>query len=244
MRGALRRARGARLAAGLAREHVTLWTGASVDLFGPADGACRALLHLHGGGWVAGSSDEAAAFAPRLAREGWWVGALDYRLAPVHRWPAALEDVLAAVELLTARAGRVALWGHSAGGHLALMAAASAPDRVTAVVGLAAPTDLRLLDRHLPGRLAEIFGEDLEAASPVRACRHVRGLPPIRLVQGSLDRIVLPQHAVELSRAVPGVEVDLVRGAFHGLRLPPLACLRARRAARTWLEGHVGQDEV
>jgi acetyl esterase/lipase len=84
----------------------------------------RALLYLHGGGYLAGSPRTHRAITARLAqRLGVAVFALDYRLAPEHPYPAALQDALAAWQWLLAegwRPDRLWLAGDSAGGGLTL----------------------------------------------------------------------------------------------------------------------------
>ncbi len=79
-----------------------------------------AILYLHGGGYVMGSPRTHRGLAARIsARTGWPVCLPDYRLAPEHPFPAALEDALAAyIELSGER--RLILGGDSAGGGLAL----------------------------------------------------------------------------------------------------------------------------
>jgi acetyl esterase len=87
------------------------------------------LLWLHGGGWVIGDLDTADATCRALAnRAGAVVVSVDYRLAPEHPAPAALEDCLSALmwtvenaELLGVDATKVAVGGDSAGGNLAAM---------------------------------------------------------------------------------------------------------------------------
>ena len=87
------------------------------------------LLWLHGGGWVIGDLESADATARMLAnRSGAVVVSVDYRLAPEHKAPAALEDCLAALvwtvenaELLGVTAAKVAVGGDSAGGNLAAL---------------------------------------------------------------------------------------------------------------------------
>ena len=85
------------------------------------------LVFFHGGGWVAGGLDTHDGLCRRLAnRAGCRVIAVDYRLAPEHPFPAAIEDGLAAVEWAAAHSGglgidlsRLAVGGDSAGGGLA-----------------------------------------------------------------------------------------------------------------------------
>ncbi|MXP65290.1 alpha/beta hydrolase [Roseomonas sp. M0104] len=94
------------------------------------------LLFLHGGGWVLGSLETHDWVCRRLARLlGACVVAVDYRLAPEHRFPAALEDCVAALRWLRAEApalgidaARLAVGGDSAGGNLAAVLALMARD--------------------------------------------------------------------------------------------------------------------
>jgi acetyl esterase/lipase len=79
------------------------------------------LLHFHGGGYVFGSSDTHRGMLGRLSAVTGLPACLpDYRLAPEHPFPAALEDALAVWRALGARPGGVVLGGDSAGGGLAL----------------------------------------------------------------------------------------------------------------------------
>lgn len=108
-----------------------------VTLVRPQHGAgpLPVLLHLHGGGLIAGAVsdnvDAALAVAP-----GWAVASVDYRLAPEHRYPAAVEDAYSALLWLVADAERlgidptrIVVTGVSAGGGLAAALALLARDR-------------------------------------------------------------------------------------------------------------------
>ncbi len=93
------------------------------------------LLYLHGGGWCFGSINSCARFCAAVALEGdCAVAALNYRLAPAHPYPAALEDIRQAVSYLRTNAAhwgcdstQIAVGGDSAGGNLALAAGMSVP---------------------------------------------------------------------------------------------------------------------
>lgn len=95
-----------------------------------------ALLYLHGGGFVVGSLETHDSLCRQLALlSGWAVVALDYRLAPEHRFPAAVDDAWAAMRALAASPGRhglagrpIAVGGDSAGGTLAAACALHARD--------------------------------------------------------------------------------------------------------------------
>ena len=94
------------------------------------------LLYLHGGGFVLGNLDTHDSLCRQFAlRSGGAVVALDYRLAPEHRFPAAWDDVWAALTALRAGAAdlgldarRIAIGGDSAGGTLAAATALRARD--------------------------------------------------------------------------------------------------------------------
>jgi acetyl esterase len=94
------------------------------------------LLYLHGGGFVIGSTDTCEAMCRQLALQAHAaVVAIDYRLAPEHRFPAGLDDSFAALEWLVAHgrtfgldATRLAVGGDSAGGTLAASVALLARD--------------------------------------------------------------------------------------------------------------------
>lgn len=86
------------------------------------DGHVPSIVYVHGGGWVLGSAAHFDRQCLELARaSGRWVRSVDYRLAPEHPYPAALEDVL--LVLRTLPAPPVALIGESAGASLAFGAA-------------------------------------------------------------------------------------------------------------------------
>lgn len=95
-----------------------------------------ALIYFHGGGWVMGDLDTHDVLCRELANaSGCAVIAVDYRLGPEHRFPAAVDDALAATRWIHANAsalaldaGRLAVGGDSAGGNLAAVVAIAARD--------------------------------------------------------------------------------------------------------------------
>ncbi|BBG02620.1 MULTISPECIES: alpha/beta hydrolase [Pseudonocardia] len=108
----------------------------------PAGTTRGVLLYLHGGGFTIGSVPAFRDLSARLAvRTGCAVLTVEYRRAPEHRFPAALDDAVAAYEWLRAAgAGPVVVAGDSAGGGLALSTALVARDR-----GLDPPDGLALI---------------------------------------------------------------------------------------------------
>ena len=85
-----------------------------------------AVLYLHGGGFVIGSLDSHRHLVSELGRAASaWTLALDYRLAPEHPFPAAVEDAVSGYRFLLSRGyqpGRLAIAGDSAGGGLVVSA--------------------------------------------------------------------------------------------------------------------------
>jgi len=118
-----------------------------------------AYLHIHGGGWVLGAADLQDVALWQLARSArLTVASVDYRLAPEHPYPAALDDCeAAALWFLDRYDGRLAIGGESAGAHLAVL------------------TLLRLRDRH------GISPRAFAAANLVFGVYDVTGTPSRRL---------------------------------------------------------------
>ncbi|RMF80615.1 MAG: alpha/beta hydrolase [Chloroflexi bacterium] len=183
-----------------------------------------AIVCVHGGSWASGDKNDAFTVHHRyLASQGYVVFAVQYRLSGEAIWPAQMEDVQCAVRWVKHHADqydvdaqRVALFGRSAGGHIALMAAYRACDpavkktclpdvdaNVQSVVAIYPPTDLRLWRSvswsavtALMGGLTHEKPQAYADASPVEFVRD--GLPPTLLVQGYMDELVFPAHAESL----------------------------------------------
>jgi alpha-L-fucosidase 2 len=205
---------------------------------------------VHGGGWSAGdkrgtdkpgsSADISPWFAPLTAAKFTWFS-INYRLAPAHRWPACFEDVQTAIRWVKAHAAeyrgdprRIALFGHSAGGHLVCLAGVLAPDdtRVQAVVGFAPVTDfeqelpfrggLSTSLQNLHGRPKEVTPDALALLRETSPITHVKpGLPPFLLLHGDADKTVPYQQTLNFQARLKasGVTCDLITipGAAHRL---------------------------
>lgn len=107
-----------------------------LDLYRPAAGGARlpVIVFLHGGGWSGGTRTTAPDLSRVFAQDGFAMASIEYRLTPSISFPANVEDVKTAVRWLRANADRfnleanhIGLWGTSAGGHLAAVAALSPP---------------------------------------------------------------------------------------------------------------------
>lgn len=201
----------------------------------------RALLYLHGGGYTVGSRTTHRAAAAHLAHAAGVVAhLLDYRLAPEHPYPAAVDDAVAAYrELLDQGIGaeRIVVAGDSAGGGLALATALRARaeglplPRALALIspwpdltltGLNDDIDDPLLSRGWLTRCAKDYaGADtrLPEVSPLLA--DLGGLPPL-LVHGASDEILIDDVERLVSRArEAGVDVRYERldGLWHVVHL-------------------------
>lgn len=210
--------------------------GRPVHTFLPCGAAAgRSVLYLHGGGFTTGSARTHGALASHLAvGAGAAVHLLDYRLAPEHPYPAAVDDVLAAWRELPGRGSApaaTALAGDSAGGWLALTAALrlrDAGDDGPAALGLISPW-LDLTGGSWPDRSDAMLrpswlrrcsaafapGADLTAPefAPLRA--DLAGLPPLVVHAGS-EEILLPDTVALAQRArAAGISVEARR--FDGL---------------------------
>lgn len=94
------------------------------------------LLYMHGGGWTVGGIEGSSRFCGEFAaKAGIDVAVLDYRLAPEHHAPAALEDTLNAIKFLRKNGyARIYLGGDSAGGNLAASAALKLGSELSGIV--------------------------------------------------------------------------------------------------------------
>lgn len=201
----------------------------------------RVVLYLHGGGYVIGSNRTHLELAGRLARAARaQVLMLEYRLAPEHPYPGALEDARMAYDYLLAqriRADQIVLAGDSAGGGLALALAMHLRDE-----GQPVPAGVMCLSPWLditcslssesleqtrdplisPARIrhfAQLYAAEHDPAHPGLSpfFGDLSGLPPI-LIQVGEDEVLVPEclHLAERAQA-QGASLDLQvwPGMFH-----------------------------
>jgi acetyl esterase/lipase len=208
----------------------------------PASRADGAVLYLHGGGYVIGSLRSHRPMVSRLAAaSGVRVLAVDYRLAPEHPHPAAVDDAVAAWRWLLGTGispSRAAIAGDSAGGGLTIatlvaIREASLPLPAAAVclspwvdlecsgesIRRNADADPMVLEEHLRHwtKLYVPAGQSARAplVSPLHAA--LRGLPPL-LVHAAKDEILVDDARRLVARArEAGVDVTLDErdGVFH-----------------------------
>lgn len=184
-----------------------------MDLYHPSypHTSIPGLIVIHGGWWQKGDRNEHLGFNAYFAARNYVVAAIDYRLAPRHRFPNAAQDVRTAIEYLKSHASeigldpnRIALVGRGAGGQLALQAAYGANDpAIRGVVTSYASVDLQeayanppsallldtraMLEDYLGGTPASL-GDRYAAASPTKFVRP--NVPPTLMIHGMNDPIV------------------------------------------------------
>ncbi|HRE81539.1 MAG TPA: alpha/beta hydrolase [Opitutaceae bacterium] len=208
------------------------------DLYQPeGEGPWPAVVLIYGGSWD--SKDHRwwmTLLARKLAKRGFIVLNAAYRGTPEFQYPAPVDDLRQALRWLRTHASelqlspdRIAVYGFSAGGHLASLLGtlpAAPEERVQAVVAFSAPSDLTLfpggeiLPRFLGGRCSE-KPELFRDASPLTYV--TADDPPFFLYHGTADTTVDPEHSRRLQAALQraGVPNELiwVEGRGHAAML-------------------------
>jgi acetyl esterase len=207
------------------------------------DAARPAVAYFHGGGWVQGDLETHHGLCARLAlRSGAAVVAVDYRLAPEHAFPAAVEDCLAAYRWLRAHGAgigvdpaRIAVAGDSAGGNLAAVVsqqAARAGEPVPTCQALIypaldftldTPSHRELADAHIiPRDRIEWYADQYlpsgidrldPRASPLRF-DDLSGQPPTLVITAGFDPLRDEGHVY--ARRLTAAKVDVVDREYPG----------------------------
>lgn len=197
----------------------------------PGADASRAILYLHGGGYVMGSLVTHRCLAGELSRAaGARVLLLDYRLAPEDPYPAAVEDAVAAYQWLLDQGfapERLAISGDSAGGGLTVATLLSARDKGLAMPAGAVPispwADMTCSHETYATRaehdpmvaldgiqgMAKVYLGGADPRSPYASPNHgdLKGLPPMLIHVG--DHEVLLGDSLDLEKAAKAAGVDI-----------------------------------
>ncbi len=218
-----------------------------LDIYEPAGaGTYPVVIYIHGGGFTACDRLEGQHWASYLVPWGYAVVSIDYRLAPQHRFPAAIADVQCAIAWVREHASeygldadRIALVGSSAGGNLALLAGLSAAQgapaptwepscgagddlRVQAVVSHSAPTDLAKIVSTPEGAEAvrAFLGSlcaDAELCAQASPITYVTpDAPPVLLFHGTDDNIVPVINARSLASELKEVGAEVTYVEMKG----------------------------
>jgi acetyl esterase/lipase len=210
----------------------------AADVYQPSypHGPIPAVIVVHGGNWRNGASGELGALNGYLAAREFVVFDVNYRFAPKAPFPAARDDVEAAVAFVKNNAKafgvdpmRIALLGRSAGAQLALLVAYAAHEPgIRGVISFYGPADLKwgyanpanprvsasraILEDYLGGP-PDRAGGAYDAASPLTVIDP--STPPTLIIHGLRDELVSPHHADELEQRLKAAGVR-----HYFLRLP------------------------
>ncbi|MDQ2730748.1 MAG: alpha/beta hydrolase, partial [Armatimonadota bacterium] len=204
-----------------------------------------ALIFVHGGGWSGGDKGEYTDKAQEMAGRGYVTMTVNYRLVPKHRYPAAVQDVQAAVRWARSHAAeysidpaRIGAIGASAGGHLvSMLGVKEMPDeagkldkfsaRVACVVDYYGREDLNLEPTgtgffdYRQGFIGKTKAEAPQLYTEASPITYVdKRSAPFLILQGARDTQVQPIQSQILLAALDkaGVEASLLllAGAGHG----------------------------
>lgn len=217
----------------------------TLDLYRPTnDKTARPLvIYIHGGGWMNGHTRQSGAFSDfpavlaDLSARGYVVASLEYRLSREAPFPAAIDDVRTAIRFLKANAGiygidaqHVGIWGGSAGGQLAALAAldcgrapqgddkshATQSDCVQAAVGWYGVYDFVTMPKSAIPRAENIYLDCVKEACPAdrimaaSPTAHVDAKdPPVLLIHGTDDKVVPVTQSRELAAKLQAVKVPV-----------------------------------
>ncbi len=210
----------------------------TLDLYVPLKGKqpYPVVVWVHGGSWMYGDKSEVCPGSPLLGAK-YAIASINYRLDTESSFPAQIYDLKAAVRFLRAHAqqyhldpDRIAVWGSSAGGHLAALLGTSGnvkalegslgygafSSRVQAVVDWCGPTDFNTADSQAPayckikfhGQTSPVYvlmggrmdKNSLASASPVTYVS--KDDPPFLLMHGDLDDAIPPGQSKQLHKAL------------------------------------------
>jgi acetyl esterase len=210
-------------------------------------GLAPCLVFFHGGGWVIGDLDSHDVVCRKLADAGQLIViSVDYRLAPEHKFPAAVDDAIAATAWIAANAGqlgidasRLCVGGDSAGGNLAAVVSIAARDRngpaISGQVLIYPATDFAMTHpshrepetsillthsviRWFSDHYLNVAADATDwRASPARAVT-LAGLPPAYVLTAGADplRDEGNEYAQRLKDAGVPVTYRSFPGQFHG----------------------------
>ena len=246
-------ANGVRVSADIPYSTIPGYRPITLDLYRPAAAATALplVIYVHGGGWMAGHTRQSGAFSDfpavltDLSARGYVVASLEYRLSREAPFPAAIDDVRTAIRFLKANAsrygvdaGHVAIWGGSAGGQLAALAAldcghapggadksnAGVSDCVQAAVGWYGVYDFATMPQSTIPQAENAYldcargscpADRIIAASPAA---HVDGRdPPMLLIHGTQDKTVPVTQSQELAAKLKAAKVPVTLEVISGV---------------------------
>lgn len=206
-----------------------------LDIYAPQGTASTpypVLVFFHGGAWRDGEREGYGFLGRAFAARGIVTVIADYRKAPKVRFPAFVEDSADAIAWVHANIGkydgdpsRIFLMGHSAGAHIAMLAALDkkwlaanylSPDIIKGVIGLAGPYDFLPLTTD-SSKIALGQWPDLRETQPITYAR--ADAPPLLLLTGDKDTVVKPRNSKVLSEKIATLggqqKLKIYKGVDH-----------------------------
>lgn len=194
------------------------------------------VIVIHGGSWQEGDSKQLPQLNSYLVKHGYNVAAINYRLAPLYRFPAPIEDTKDALDYLTKHAeelhidtNKFVLLGRSAGGQIALLSAYTFHDpRIKGVISYYAPADMAWgatiktnkwvldVDKVFTAYLGGLISEIPDVYEKATARNFVTpSSPPTLLIHGPTDALVSYHHSERLE-----IELQDKKVPYYFLSLP------------------------
>jgi monoterpene epsilon-lactone hydrolase len=221
----------------------------------------RVILYLHGGGYISGSPQTYRMLIAQIARAAdARVLAPDYRLAPEHPYPAALEDVQTAYFWLLEQGvapENIVVAGDSAGGGLTIalmltLRETGAPlpaggvclspwfDLALEGESLRANAGMDYLNEHMIRAAVQMYSKDHDARDPLISPLYadLQGLPPLLIQSGTVDMLIddAKRFAQRAKAAGVTVELELAENMVHVFQFFYLVSPEARQAIK-----HIGR---
>lgn len=186
------------------------------------------VIVVHGGSWAGGDSQQLPELNSELAKSGYHVVAINYRLAPKYKYPAPVEDLKTAVTFLRTNAANLSidtnnlvLLGRSAGGQIVLSAAYTLNDpAIKGVISFYGPADMvwgyanptnplvlnsrKVMEDYLGGTYSQVPQQYITSSATETATSHS---VPVLLIHGENDPLVSHLHGVRLGKKLDSLGV-------------------------------------
>jgi len=190
------------------------------------------LIFFHGGSWKDGEREDYGFVGRTFAARGFFTVIADYRKAPAHKFPSFVADAARAIAQVKRNIDRkpcadpdqIYVMGHSAGAHLAMMAALDPQwlvvegmdtDIIKGVIGISGPYDFLPFESGGPAEDALGNWPRLEETQPITYVGN--NAPPLLLLTGDADKTVRPLNSENLHKAIQDVEGKSELTLYPGL---------------------------
>lgn len=194
------------------------------------------VIVVHGGSWAGGDSKQLPELNSELAKAGYHVASINYRLAPQHIYPSPVEDVNTAMAYLRSHAAELSidtnnfvLLGRSAGGQVVLSAAYVLNNpAIKGVISFYGPADMvwgyanptnplvlnsrKIMEDYLGGTYRKVPQQYINSSATETA---TRSSPPVLLIYGENDPLVSHLHGYRLTK-----KLDSLGAKHYDLYLP------------------------